>query len=91
MQTGGNRTSRATKPHDNGPDGQQLWCFTWWEKLAEVNYYEERAKGRVGLITVEHTFAVSASKYGASISCQLQIWDRNSVPGWKTLTEAIHY
>ena len=56
-----------------------------------VDWYEARAKGGTGLITVENTFVVPASKYGAHIPNELQIWDRNLVSGWKMLTDACHY
>jgi len=56
-----------------------------------IDYYEERAKGGAGLIIVECTLVVPAAKYGASVPSELQIWDRNLVPGWKRLTDAIHY
>jgi len=56
-----------------------------------VDYYAARAKGGAGLITIECTLVVPASKYGASIPNELEIWDRNLVPGWHRLVEAIHY
>jgi len=57
----------------------------------DIDYYEERAKGGAGLIIVECTLVVPAAKYGNATPFEREIWDRNLVPGWKRLTDAIHF
>lgn len=51
-----------------------------------IRYYEERAKGGVGLIIVEFT---AIERRGKSMLCQLMIDNDKLIPGLKNLTEAI--
>src|SRR3972149_2027211 len=49
-------------------------------------YYEERAKGGVGMIiTGPHDVHESMSQPGSSI-----LWDKKSMPGYKRIADAIH-
>ena len=53
-----------------------------------IRYYEERARGGVGLIIVENTRA----KYPEvkNVSCQLRLDDDKYIPGYGELAEVIH-
>ena len=62
-----------------------------WITEDYVAYIEARARGGASLIVVEDTLVVDGSKWGRGIVNQPEIWDPNSIPGWKKLTDAIHY
>jgi len=52
-----------------------------------IRYYQERAKGGVGLITVE---ATAVSREGIGWKNNLSVYDDRYIPGLKKLTEALH-
>jgi len=54
-----------------------------------VDYYEERAKGGIGLIVVEKSLCTPVEKYGSQIAVHLNISHRRTLLG-KRLTDAIH-
>lgn len=52
-----------------------------------ARYYEERAKGGVGLIIVEHTISQPVGYWGPHAG---EIFSEASVPGWKMVVDAVH-
>ena len=53
----------------------------------QAAYYATRAKGGMGLLIVEHT---AMQKVGARSATASGIWDREGLPQWKMLVDAIH-
>lgn len=52
-----------------------------------IRYYQERAKGGVGLITIE---ATAVSREGIGWKNNLSVYNDRYIPGLKKLTEALH-
>jgi len=52
-----------------------------------IRYYQERAKGGVGLITIE---ATAVSREGIGWKNNLSVYNDQYIPGLKKLTEALH-
>ena len=55
-----------------------------------IDYYAERAKGGVGLITVECTIVTPESQFGITVPTELRIYNHRYIPGLNLLVEAIH-
>ena len=55
-----------------------------------ISYYAERAKGGVGLITVECTIVTPERQYGITVPTELRIYNHRYIPGLNLLVEAIH-
>ncbi|MBW1900945.1 MAG: FAD-dependent oxidoreductase [Deltaproteobacteria bacterium] len=55
-----------------------------------IDYYAERAKGGVGLITVECTIVTPERQFGITVPTELRIYNHRYIPGLNLIVEAIH-
>ena len=55
-----------------------------------IDYYAERAKGGVGLITVECTIVTPERQFGITVPTEMRIYNHRYLPGLNLLVEAIH-
>ncbi len=70
-----------------GPMGTSLCDENSRPTQRLADYYEERAKGGVGLIIVEHAYP---QRLGVKSRLSAGLWDWETLPGWKAVTEGIH-
>ncbi len=70
-----------------GPLGTAMADENHWPTPRQVRYYEERAKGGVAMVMMEHT---GVQEMGVRSATATGIWDPAGVPAWKALVDAIH-
>lgn len=78
----------AKKPHYYAPDGHQLATLNGEVSQEQLEYYELRAKGGTGLITIENICI--DFPFASNGTTQLRIDNDQYIPRLFKLTETLH-